>query len=178
MQNFPVVYQSSTKAELTKQVLDVHSFLEEYFLSIPEDLFTVEPEPEGWSIKENIQHIITINKWSAVYIGMYRPIFALLGKASSNQLKPEEIIVTNRRNVLNYGRYPSKAKPYLKKPILCAKILSSAQKLNFAIEKRTEEELDTFAVPILKMSLRTFVYYLLKHNLHHANVVRLRLENK
>ncbi len=177
MQNFPVVCECPTKAKLTQQVIDIHSFLAEYFLSIPEDLFTVEPEPEGWSIKENIQHIVTINNWSAVYIGMYRPILALFGKASVNQLKPEEIIPTNRKNVLNYGKYSYKTKPYLKKSILCEKILSSAQKLNFAIEKRTEEELDTFVVPILKMSLRTFVYFLLKHNLHHANVVRLRLEN-
>ena len=55
-------------------------------------------------------------------------------------------------------------------------IESSAHKMNKHISKRTDEELDNLRGLFGGMTMRTFIYFLLKHNVHHTNIVKLRVE--
>lgn len=179
MNQLPVVYECATKAELQKQVTEVHKALVEYFKSTPDALFSVSPEPEGWSIEGNMKHIAQSNRFMGILVGMWRPFFSIFGKPAIAQPKPVEITPTNRKGISEFGSYPKGISlPCKNKDLLCEKILASAERLNAGIEKRTESELDTLCAPFGKMSLRTFVYFVLKHSIHHANIVKIRLQEK
>jgi hypothetical protein len=176
MSPLPNLYVCNSKSELQKQVTEVHQALVDFFDSLPNEILALKPIPDGWSIEGNMRHIAQTNRFIAMAIGMWKPLFKVFGKPSEVQPSLEDIPASNRKGITEYGTYPKgETKPCKNKEKLKLEIMQSAQKLNAAIEKRTEEELDTLGAPF-KMSLRTFVYFSLKHNLHHANIVRLRLQ--
>jgi len=110
-------------------------------------------------------------------IGLPSFLLRLFGKPKAKQPTIEELNPTNRNGITDYGRYErSNSFNSKAKEMLLSEIEISAVKLNKQIDKRTEEELDSFRVIFGGMSLRTFIYFLLKHNLHHTGVVRKRLE--
>lgn len=178
MSVLPTIYQCKTREELKTQITDVHKSLAEYYKSLPDDLFESIAIPEGWTIKKNMKHVVSTNGNFSVWIGLPCFFLKLLGKPKPKQLTVEQINPSNRPGITNFGKYgaPSSPKPKKKEKLLKA-IICSAEKLNRAIDKRTEEELDTFCGPFGGMSLRTFIHFLIKHNIYHTNVVRSRLED-
>ncbi|MCB1192702.1 MAG: DinB family protein [Leptospiraceae bacterium] len=177
MYTLPTVHFSENKEDLIQQVRDVHNAIVEFYRSTPDEFFTTDPIPEGWSIKRNMKHVASSNKIFSVWIGAPRFFLKLFGKPKKNPPPPvEKIIPTNRLNITDYGKYSRKRHNTPEdREKLVREILASAEKVCQAIEKRTEEELDSFRSPFGGFSLRTFCHFLIKHNLHHTGVVRTRL---
>lgn len=177
MKNLPTIYQSKTKEELLKQVLDVHQAIAEFYRSIPEGYFESNAIPDGWSVRRNMKHVIGTNKAFGFFIGLPTFLLKILGKPKAKQPTVDQIDPTNRHGITNYGRYEkTNSANSLKKEKLLRSIQSSAIYINKQIGKRTEEELDTLSGLFGGMSIRTFIHFLLKHNVHHTNVVKLRME--
>lgn len=178
MKPFPTIYPCQTKEELYKQVTDVHKAIADFYRSLPPELFDCHAVPDGWSVKRNMKHVISTNYSFGFWVGLPAFILKLRGKPKEKQLSIDAIVPTNRSGITNYGRYEKSHPIHLhRRDKLLEMIPISAEKLNGNIAKRSEEELDTLAGIFSGMSLRTFIYFLLKHNLHHTNVVRLRIES-
>lgn len=176
MNTLPTVHYSETREDLIQQIRDIHHAIVEFYKQTPNELFSTRPIPEGWSIKGNMKHVISSNKIFSSWIGAPGWFLKIFGKPKKKPLPIEKIVPTNRLNVTDYGQYTkhSPAKPGEKEKLIEG-IYASTEKLIQAIEKRTDEELDTFRSPFGGHNLRTFCHFLLKHNLHHAGVVRTRL---
>ncbi len=178
MYTLPTVHFSDNKEDLLKQVRYVHKEIVEFYKSTPDELFSTNPIPEGWSIKRNMKHVISSNKIFSIWIGAPRSFLKLFGKPKKATPSVDKIIPTNRLNITDYGKY-SKNSPFPpgEKEKLIQGIFASAEKVCQAIEKRTDEELDSFCAPFGGVNLRTFCHFLLKHNIHHTGVVRTRLSS-
>jgi hypothetical protein len=176
VKTLPILYPCKTKEELFKQVLDVNQAIADFYKSIPDDIFSGKAIPDGWTVKRNMKHVISTNANFGMWIGFPLFILKLRGKPKSKQPTIEQLDPTNRHGITNYGKYEKSNPNPKEKEKLLLLIRSSAEKLNRQIAKRSEEELDTLSGLFGGMSMRTFCYFLLKHNLHHTNVVRLRLE--
>lgn len=178
VETLPTIYACKTKEELCKQVLDVNKSLANFYKNIPDEYFSSDAIPEGWSVRRNMKHVISTNITFAFWLGLPPFILKLRGKPKKNQPTVEQIDPTNRHGITYYGKYEkSKSFNPKQKEKLLALIESSAEKVVKQIQKRTEEELDTYAGLFGGGNLRTFCYFLLKHNVHHSNVVRQRLES-
>ena len=113
----------------------------------------------------------------ALWFGLPSFLLKLRGKPKLEQPTIEQLDPTNRHGITNYGKYQKNNSANLQeKAKLLQMILSSAEKVIRQISKRSEEELDSLPGLFGGASLRTFCYFLLKHNVHHTNVVRMRLE--
>jgi hypothetical protein len=177
MQAFPTVYPCSTKKDLMKQVTDVHKVLMEFYKSIPDDVFNSKGLPDGWSPKGNALHVIGSNNGFGLWLTIPSSVLKYFFKPRKIPHTIEELKATNRFGISNYGRY-KESKPLSpeKREKIIQAILDSADKLNRRIDKHTDSDLDNLLGLYDGMSLKTLVYFLLKHNIHHTNVVRLRLE--
>ncbi len=175
----PEIYSCKTKEEMLKQITDVHNAIVNFYREIPDNAFQKNAIPDGWSVKKNMKHIISSNYLFARYIGLPRFFIKLLGKPDSPQKAIDKISPTNRPSIKDYGKYTEREvyKLGLKEKLL-QDITESSEKLKKAVQKRTEEELDDLSGLFWGMNLRTFVLFILKHNVHHSNVARARLENK
>lgn len=177
MQTLPTIYLCQNKEELFKQVLDVHKAIADFYRDLPDEFFFSKAIPDGWSIRRNMKHVISTNVTFGFWIGLPLFILKLRGKPKAKQPTVEALDPTNRHGITNYGKYEkSNSTNPRKKRILLKMIHASAQGLNKQIAKRSEEELDTLSGLFGGMSLRMFAHFLLKHNVHHTNVVRLRME--
>lgn len=179
MQTLPTVYPCKTKEELQKQVLDVHQSIADFYRSLPDDIFGCRAIPDGWSVKRNMKHVISTNFIFGVWIGLPTSILKIFGKPKAKQPTIDEIVATNRLGITNYGRYEnSKSANPEKKSLLLNKIMASAEKLNKQISKHTDEELDNLPglFGVGGTSLRTLILFLIKHNIHHTNIVKIRME--
>jgi uncharacterized damage-inducible protein DinB len=178
VQTLPTIYQCNSKDELKTQVINVHKALAEFYKNLPDEIFESPAIPDGWSVKRNMKHVISTNNLFSILIGLPRFLFKLLGKPKSDQPTVEKLDPTNRHGITNYGNYTKSTSRHIqRKEKLLQAIIVSAEKINKAIDKRTEEDLDKLPGPWGGMSLRTFILFTLKHNVHHTNVVRLRIEN-
>lgn len=180
MKNFPVVKESESLEKLLTQVREIHEFLAEFYKEIPVEFFDAKAIPDGWTPKRNLEHIIISNKYFGLWIGAPGFLLKLWGKPKKNQIPIERIDATNRKAIKEYGVYRPTESPFPEemRDKLLDQLKSSVIYLEEKISKRTEEELDTFKALFGGMSLRTFVYFILKHNLHHSQVVQLRLQKK
>ncbi|HMV42061.1 MAG TPA: DinB family protein [Leptospiraceae bacterium] len=177
MQTLPTIYPCKNKEDLAKQVIEVHKSIAEFYRSIPDEYFSGDAIPEGWTVRRNMKHVISTNGSFGFWIGLPKFIFKIWRKPSAKQPTIEQLEPTNRRGITYYGKYEKNQANKEEKEKLLELINASAAKVASQIQKRTEEELDQFAGVFGGMSLRTFCYFLMKHNVHHTNVVRLRLEN-
>lgn len=177
METLPIVHDCKTKEELIEQANSVHKAIAEFYKNIPDNLFNGEAIPDGWSVKRNMKHVVSTNVFFAKWIGLPAFILKRFPKPSEKQLNAQTMVVTNRKGITDYGKYNTSRHPhlFLKEKLLKA-ISASNEKLCRAINKRTEEELDSLPAPFGKMTLRVFILFILKHNVHHTNVVRLRVE--
>lgn len=180
MRTLPTIYPCKNKEEISKQVIEVHKAIADFYKNIPIEYFTNDAMPEGWSVRRNMKHVISTNSSFGLWIGLPKFILKIWRRPIQKQPTIEQLEPTNRRGITNYGKYEKNATTYLEeqKQKLLQSIEASAEKVTRQISKRTEEELDEFAGLFGGMSLRTFCYFLMKHNVHHTNVVRLRLENQ
>ncbi len=178
MQTLPTIYECKTKEELYKQVLDVHKAIADFYRSLPDDIFGCRAIPDGWSVRRNMKHVISTNFAFGVWVGLPSFILKIFGKPKAKQPTIEALDPTNRHGITNYGRYERTKSPNPKKKEMLLRLIEkSAHKLNKQISKRTEEELDLLKGMFGGMSMRTFIYFLLKHNVHHTHVVKLRIDN-
>ncbi|MBI3396672.1 MAG: DinB family protein [Spirochaetia bacterium] len=173
----PVVKHSATKQELLQQIDDVHNAIMDFYRDVPDDIIMSSADPEGWSVVRNMKHVASTNKLMSRWVGMPGGLLKLLGRPKKPGLKVEDLVPTNRPNLREYGRYHTheKSHPEVKARLL-EKIAASVTRLKHAVDKRTEEELDIRRAPFGGMTLRMFVHFVLKHNIHHTNVARTRLE--
>ena len=180
MKVFPVIKESDSLEKLLVQVREVHEFLYEFYRDIPSNLFEAKAIPEGWSPRRNLEHIISSNKYFGLWIGAPRFLLKLWGEPRKVQIPIEKIDPTNRKAYREYGIYePTEVSQVEEnREKLLGKFKNSISYLEEKISKRTDIELDTFKAVIGGMSLRTFVYFILKHNLHHSQVVQMRLQKK
>lgn len=177
MYSLPKIVEVTTIEEMQNQILEVHKQLAEFYLSTPDELFQVGPIPEGWTIKKNIQHTISVNKMAIFTLSLWKPLYKLFGKPKNPQPTLEKILVSNRGNLSDYGYYPKEIKKYGKqKEKLIKKLILSAEKLSSSLGSKTLEDLKELSSPFYGMNLKNFLYFILKHNIHHANVVKNRLE--
>ena len=177
VQTLPTIYPCKTKEELCKQVLEVNQALVNFYKELPDDVFVGDAIPDGWSVRRNMKHVISTNNSFAIWIGLPSFLLKLRGKPKAKQPTIEQLDPTNRHGITSYGKYQkNNSANSQEKAKLLQMILSSAEKVNRQIAKRSEEELDSLSGLFGGASLRTFCYFLLKHNVHHTNVVRLRLE--
>lgn len=174
----PVVCACKTKEELIKQVKEVGNALVQFYKELPDELFSSPAIPDGWSIEKNMKHIVKSNNGLGLWIGLPKSVLKMRGTPNKEQPPVQELRPTNRPELFDYGQYaePSKPNPF-QKDFLLKRLRHSFEKLIPKIEHRTEEELDTLPGLFGGMSLRTFVYFLLKHSIHHTSVVRVRVAN-
>ncbi|MDX1956990.1 MAG: DinB family protein [Leptospiraceae bacterium] len=180
MHTFPVLYEVNSKEELLGQVNSVNDSLVEFYRKVPDSMLFSEAVPEGWTIAQNMNHIISTNKMFAFWFSLPNFILKLRGKPSKIQLKLEEIKPTNRAFILDYGSYEVSKTPKsneAKKEKLLNEIIQSNQRLVLEIQKKSELELEEFSSLFGGMNLKVGVLFLLKHNIHHSNVAKLRLDH-
>ena len=175
---FPEVIESKTKQELIDQVRSCHLALRDFYSSIPDEYFLSDPLPDGWTIQRNIKHISSSNKFVAKWISAPSFLFKLLGKLKADPIPLKSIHATNRPGLTDYGQYPigKKISPSAKNEII-ERFILSGEIVCKAIEKRTEEEMHEFRGIVRGTNLNGLVYFILKHAMHHTNVVKLRLSN-
>jgi hypothetical protein len=179
MNSFPVVYDVNTKEELIIQVRSVNSSLIDFYMNVPEDLLFAEAIPSGWTVARNMKHVSSTNNSFSFWIGLPNFFLKYYSKPSLKQLSAAEIVPTNRPNISNYGTYyklKSKNSNLEEKKNLLDKIQFSNEKVINALNKRSQDELLKFASPMGGYNLQNLTLFLLKHNIHHSNVARLRLE--
>lgn len=175
---FPVVYNCKTKEDLLRQISEVNDVIVEFYKKVPLNIPQKDAIPDGWSLKKNMKHVINSNNFFSKFIGLPKFLIKIFGKPKNPQIPLEKISPTNRPNITDYGKYTGKENFSTgEKEKIIQNILKSSEKLKNSVQKRTEEELDGLSGLFGGMSLRTFVLFILKHNLHHVNVARLRLLN-
>lgn len=172
----PKVTEVYSVREMQNQILSVHNSLAEFYTASPDELFNVQPIPDGWTIRKNLQHTISVNNMAKILLNLWKPIYKILGKPKK-QPTLEQILVSNRLNVSDYGYYPKEIqKSGTDKKNLITRLLLSAEKIKDSLNSKTENELEQTCSPFYGMNLKNFIYFVLKHNIHHANVVKNRLE--
>lgn len=174
--SFPQIHSSPTKAGIISQIESTQKALLDFYRSFPDDKLNSPGVPEGWSAARNMKHVVSTYGYFGVWIGLPKWLLRLFGKPGL--VKPvEEQSPTNRPGITDYGTYPGKhpATPGQKEKLL-ARIEESGNKFRAKVESRSEEELDSFKGPFGGMNLRVFALFILKHNLHHTNVAKLRIE--
>lgn len=177
MRALPTVVFSPTREDLLAQIDSVHEALVEFFREVPAEFLLSAGDPDGWSVAKNMGHIASTNRLMAHYIGMPTILLLLMGRPPREQPTVEDLRPTNRPHMHDYGCYHrgrSCRLPRRERALLA--IANSAEALKRAVLRRTDEELDRFRGPFGGLSLRLFVHFVLKHNVHHANVVRTRLK--
>ncbi len=183
MRLLPVVTFARTRQELIAQIDAVFEELLAFYRELPADRMLVSGEPQGWTVRKNLHHITAVIRLAARYIGLPAWLIALFGKPEPDTRKPEEVLeeitVTNRPHMTDYGSY-GRGKPIDEKSREkdLQALREAGQRLKEAVMKRTEEELDTLRVPFLNRSLRMLAHSVLKHSLYHTSVVRYRMESR
>lgn len=183
MRLLPVVTFCRTKPELIEQIDRIYRELAEFYQELPADRMLVSGEPQGWTVRTNIRHITAVTRLAARYIGLPSWFIALFGKPESDARKPEEVLeeitVTNRPHMTDYGSY-GRGKPIDEKTREkdLQALREAGQRLQEAVMKRTEEELDCLRVPFPNRSLRMLAHSVLKHSVYHSSVVRYRMESR
>jgi uncharacterized damage-inducible protein DinB len=179
VKTLPAVQNSTNKEDLSRQIREVHQALVDFYSEIPDTMLDSEAIPDGWTVKRNMKHIISTNMGFAFWIGLPAFILRLFPKPYPNQPTVEEIFVSNRKGNFDYGKYAKPGRPHPRhKEQLLKAILFSSEKLQKSLAKRTEEELDTLPSIFGKMTIRTFLLFTIKHNIHHTNIVRFRLSGR
>ncbi len=177
MKQFPTVTYSETKEELIEQFISVHDFLYEFYKETPLGYFNSKGFPDGWSIKRNLKHVISSNYSFGIWIGIPTFILKLFGKIKKAHYNIDKVHPTNRKGITDYGRYlKSEKNSQLEKDKLLSQLKESCEHICKKIDKRSEEELNELRGFFLNMNMRMFCLFVLKHNLHHSNVVNLRLK--
>ncbi len=178
MKALPVIYLCKTKEELLKQFNEVNRSLIQFYKDIPEEFYSHKAIPDGWTVERNIKHSISTNKIFTFWMSLPKFFLKLVGKPRTQIIDLSEIDPTNRHGISSYGKYEKtdkKSNPQ-KKETLLKDLEIAIQKLILEVNKKSEEELDNFKGPLGGMSFRAILYFLLKHDVHHAFVVRKRLE--
>jgi hypothetical protein len=178
MNHFPKVHSSETKMELIQQVKEVNDFLYQFYKDSPDLLFESSAVPEGWSIRRNLKHCTSSNYIFGWWIGLPVFILKLLGKPKIHEISIEAIKGTNRFGITDYGKYieSDKTNP-LEKQKLLEEFNKSRDYFIKKIESKSIEELNSCKAMFGGYSLRMFCLFTLKHNLHHTNVVNIRLNS-
>ena len=178
MTQFPTIVYSESKEDLIKQYISVNDFLYKFYKETPLEYFNSKGFPEGWSIKRNLKHVISSNYSFGLWIGAPSFFLNLFGKIKKSHHSIEKINPTNRNGITDYGRYlKSENNSQKEKDKLLKQLNESCDHICRKIEKRTENELDEFRGFFLNINLKMFCLFVLKHNLHHSNVVNLRLKS-
>lgn len=178
MRILPQIYFADTKEKLLEEIDIVHKEIILFYREVPDELYSAIAIPDGWTVERNIKHIISSNRIFAKWLALPRFFLKLWIKPNPVQPKLEEILTTNRPKFFDYGKYIYKKSKKIKdKESLLTKVQESADKLKSCLEKKTEEDLDSLPGPIGGINLRSFIHFILKHNLHHTNVVRTRWNN-
>lgn len=176
--SFPTIVTCGTKAEILAQLAKTQESLIEFYKSVPADRWNSAGTPEGWSPARNAKHVASTYRFFGTWIGLPAWFLRLLGKPGP-QKPVEELSPTNRPGIKDYGFYrPGKPVPDAERSRLLSLIEETGQRFQQKIESRSEEELDTLKGAFGGMSLRVFSLFVLKHNIHHTNVARLRLESE
>lgn len=176
MRSLPHVIFSDTREKLLGQIEDVHIAILEFFREVPDDLLLAPAEPEGWTALKNMKHIASTNRVMSFWIRMPAGILRIYGRPTEPQPRVEDLVPTNRPFVKDHGCYRMHCIcEHSRVERIRNQIIRSTEILKRAVGRRSEEELDRLKGPFRGMSLRTFVHFVLKHNLYHTGVVRERL---
>ena len=175
---FPSVHVSETKLELIQQIKDVNDFLYQFYKDSPNQLFFSNAIPDGWSIKRNLKHCTSSNFTFGWWIGLPPFFIKLLGKPKTVNVTIESIRATNRYGITDYGKYlPVNDFNTDEKNKLLDEFIKSKDYFIKKIESKSELELKSLRAPFGGSNLFNFSLFTLKHNLHHSNVVNIRLHS-
>lgn len=178
MNPFPKVLSSETKSELIQQVKEVNDFLFQFYKDSPDLLFESSAIPEGWSIKRNLKHCTSSNYIFGWWIGLPVFILKLFGKPKNHHISIEAIKGTNRFGISDYGKYIESIQTNpIDKQKLLEEFKKSSEYFIKKIDSKSIEELNSLKAMFGGYSLRMFCLFTLKHNLHHTNVVNIRLNS-
>jgi len=175
---FPTVNASETKSELIQQIKDVNDFLFQFYKDSPNQLFLSNAVPDGWSIKRNLKHCTSSNITFGWWIGLPPFFIKLLGKPKTDNVTMESIRATNRFGITDYGKYlTGEEVTFEEKTKLLDEFIKSKDYFIKKIESKSELELKSLKAPFGGLNLFNFSLFTLKHNLHHSNVVNIRLHS-
>jgi len=176
MQPLPNVHSCETRAQLIDQIELINEAVLRFLAEVPDELLTARAYPEGWTVARNVKHALGFQKFTAFYLGLPSWLLRLPGKARQPQKPIEKISATNREPG-DYGLYPTgQPVPPGLRASLEAEIHKTRSRLKSAVEKLSEEDLDSRKGVFGGMSLRTQVLFALKHAIHHVGVARSRIE--
>jgi hypothetical protein len=175
---FPTVNASETKSELIQQIKDVNDFLFQFYKDSPNQLFLSNAVPDGWSIKRNLKHCTSSNITFGWWIGLPPFFIKILGKPKTDNVTMERIRATNRFGITDYGKYlTGEEVTSEEKTKLLDEFIKSKDYFIKKIESKSEMELKSLKAPFGGLNLFNFSLFTLKHNLHHSNVVNIRLHS-
>ncbi|MBE7439277.1 MAG: DinB family protein [Spirochaetales bacterium] len=161
---------------MLEQIDSVNEAILRFLAEVPDELLAAPAYPEGWTVARNVKHALGFQKFTAFYLGLPSWLIRLLGRPRQPQKPIEKISATNRE-VAEYGLYPSgHPLPVGLRTTLEREIQKTRSRLKEAVEKLSEEDLDSRKGVFGGMSLRTQVLFALKHAVHHIGVARARIE--
>jgi hypothetical protein len=181
IQSLPSVLTSN---ELINEFTIAKNDLNDFYTSIPENIFFSKPE-NAWSPFENTKHLNTST--SVVSLFLRKELkFLLLLFGQSDSKKSMQIIIQNYNDKLNSGSGAGVFSPFFatsdididKKKSEINSLLQSLQYLINVLPSWTEDELDSTNIvhPILGiLTVREMLYFSLYHLYHHSSKVQIRL---
>ena len=168
-----------SKARIISELNSVFETLYKTANLVPDNLFNASKENK-WTPAENISHLITATKMTALPFTLPKFVPALLYGKSNSKSRTYDEVVSAYESKLAGGAKASgiyiPAKTNYTRAKLGAQILKEGEKLTRAIDaKWAEDQLDSYRIahPILgKLTLRELAYFTIYHNIHHMESIR------
>jgi hypothetical protein len=178
MKNVPIIHDSFTKKDLLAQFDIYAEEMVAFYESLPLDMFRSKSSVPGWTIEKNYKHICGSTKIFYFMFFIPKFIFKLFGKPKNPQLKIKDFGPPTERPDAILGKYVGKGEISVKeRDKITEKWRNINRKFRSKIEKFSEEDLENTNTPIAGYNLRQIVLFVMLHNIHHANIVRKRLED-
>lgn len=179
LEKITIILKMKTKDDIKKALNSIFEELNNYIKSVDDATFKKSIDKK-WSIAENIDHLTISNNITA--IAFNTPKFVLKQSFKTNN-RPnwnyDEVVWKYQRSLSEGAKASLPFTPKLSVvPVrfLVEKFwLNSTSNLLNAIDKWSEEELDTYLVPhplIGKMTARELLFFTIYHVNHHLNTIK------
>ena len=166
------------KQQIIEQLQENHQSFTNMILSLNEKefLFTTD---DKWTAGQQAEHIFRSVK--PVKLAFTLPLFILginFGKANRPSRSYESLLQKYKDKLVAGGRASGRFIPrpvvFMQRQKLCTDILALNNSICKKVNKRSEEELDTYILPhplLGKLTLREMLYFNILHVAHHQRTV-------
>jgi hypothetical protein len=170
------------KSEITSLLSEKHKQFLAAFPALTEKEF-ITPVNGKWSPAQQLDHII--RAVDPVVLAFSLPTFVprlMFGKANRPSKTYQALVEKYQAKLAAggkaSGRFIPKATPFQKREKAIAKLYALVQKLNKAVEAKSEQQLDTLILPhplLGKLTFREMLYFTAYHAEHHEKATKKNL---